>query len=108
MDSETAVSTSIQRLLTTGAIGDQLTLKTCLQKTYEDLTFLEAYEKSGRILNVSIMAYNVEGEAKSKAMLLNYITAPHVVIWSGVTASCAMQGYLRLCSSCRRIPKQAV
>ena len=100
-----AVTTTIQRIMTTGAIGDQQTLKTCLQKTFEDLTFLEAYEKTGRILNVSIMAHNVVGEAKSKAMLLNYVTAPHVVIWSGVVASCAMPGLFTAVQLVQKDPK---
>ena len=37
-------------------------------------TFLEAYERTGRILNVSVCP----ADTNEPARLLNYLTAPHV------------------------------
>ena len=51
-----------------------------------DITFLEAYQKTGRILNVSVTGI----DANTMPRLLNYLTAPNVVIWSAVSASCAI------------------
>jgi hypothetical protein len=56
------------------------------------VTLLEAYERTGRILNVSVSAFNREGGIQTRSMILNYITAPHVVVWSAVAASCAYPG----------------
>lgn len=52
------------------------------------LTFKEAYERTGRIFNVSV----VPNDPHSPPNLLNYITAPHCVIWSAVMASAAIPG----------------
>lgn len=50
-------------------------------------TFQEAYDRTGRIINVSvspsISSYN-------SFLLLNYLTAPNVLLWSAVSASCAI------------------
>ncbi|KAI8975177.1 hypothetical protein BDF20DRAFT_877304 [Mycotypha africana] len=52
------------------------------------ITFKEAYEKTGRIFNVSVIPYDPHSPPK----LLNYITAPDCVIWSAVLASAAIPG----------------
>jgi predicted acylesterase/phospholipase RssA len=48
-------------------------------------TFLEAYQHSGRCLNIFAMP----NEADSKFKVLNYITAPHVTIFSALVSSFA-------------------
>lgn len=47
-----------------------------------DITFEEAYVKSDRALNITITPSDT-----SMPKLLNYLTTPHVVIWSAVNAS---------------------
>ena len=54
------------------------------------LTFLEAYQRTGRILNVSC----VPSDPHSPTILANYLTAPDCVIWSAVLASAAVPGIL--------------
>ncbi|PNS21464.1 hypothetical protein CAC42_1243 [Sphaceloma murrayae] len=54
------------------------------------LTFAEAYERTGRILNVSC----VPSDPHSPTILANYLTAPDCVIWSAVLASAAVPGIL--------------
>eukprot|EP00127_Corallochytrium_limacisporum_P001431 Clim_evm53s55 gene=Clim_evmTU53s55 len=75
-------------LLTSGYLGTPEHLQTSMRKNLGDLTFKEAYNLTGRILNVSInSSHGYEGPR-----LLNYITAPDVLVWSGVCASCAAPG----------------
>eukprot|EP00240_Pyramimonas_obovata_P003229 CAMPEP_0118958646 /NCGR_PEP_ID=MMETSP1169-20130426/62728_1 /TAXON_ID=36882 /ORGANISM="Pyramimonas obovata, Strain CCMP722" /LENGTH=655 /DNA_ID=CAMNT_0006906771 /DNA_START=610 /DNA_END=2577 /DNA_ORIENTATION=- len=51
-----------------------------------DLTFQEAYDRSGgRILCVCVCP-EAEGQ---EPFLLNHLTAPHCVVWSAIAASCA-------------------
>lgn len=53
-------------------------------------TFREAYQRTGRILNVSC----VPSDPHSPTILINYLTAPDCVIWSAVLASAAVPGIL--------------
>lgn len=54
------------------------------------MTFREAYERTGRILNVTC----VPSDPHSPTILCNYLTAPNCVIWSAVLASAAVPGIL--------------
>ena len=54
------------------------------------MTFGEAYERTGRILNVSC----VPADPHSPTILCNYLTSPDCVIWSAVLASAAVPGIL--------------
>ncbi|KAI0013663.1 patatin-like phospholipase domain-containing protein [Xylariaceae sp. FL0662B] len=56
--------------------------------SYGSMTFREAYERTGRILNVSC----VPADPHSPTILCNYLTAPDCVIWSAVLASAAVPG----------------
>ena len=58
--------------------------------TCGDLTFLEAFKKTGRILNISLSTI----AAKSPPILLNYITAPDILIKSAVICSASAPGLL--------------
>ncbi|EFW15439.1 hypothetical protein D8B26_008018 [Coccidioides posadasii str. Silveira] len=53
-------------------------------------TFREAYERTGRVLNVSC----VPSDPHSPTILANYLTSPNCVIWSAVLASAAVPGIL--------------
>jgi len=54
------------------------------------MTFREAYERTGRILNITC----IPSDPYSPTILANYITAPNCVIWSTVLASAAVPGIL--------------
>ena len=60
-----------------------------LERLVPDLTFLEAYELTGRHLNVSIAA----AEKHQTSRLLNAITTPNVYIREAVLASAAVPGF---------------
>ena len=53
-----------------------------------DMTFQEAYEKTGRQINVSV----APAEAHQTSRLLNAITSPNVFVRSAVIASCSVPG----------------
>lgn len=49
-------------------------------------TMLEAYEKTGRIVNIVVSSED------GVPFLINYLTAPHVFLWSAVCASTSIPG----------------
>lgn len=55
-----------------------------------DLTFQEAYELTGRAINISVSPT----EPHQQSRLLNAITSPNVYVRSAVLASCAVPGLL--------------
>jgi predicted acylesterase/phospholipase RssA len=60
------------------------------------LTFAQAFAHSGRILCISVkLHFKNPVEAPSDTMMLSYMNAPHVLIWSAVSASCALPGLLK-------------
>ncbi|KAF7352764.1 Patatin-like phospholipase domain-containing protein [Mycena venus] len=54
------------------------------------MTFKEAYLRTGRILNISV----IPADRHSPTRLLNYLTAPDTLIWSALLASAAVPGIL--------------
>jgi NTE family protein len=63
-------------------------VETMIEQVIPDLTFEEAYEKTGRHINISI----APAELNQSARLLNAITSPNVYIRKAVLASCAVPG----------------
>lgn len=51
-------------------------------------TFQEAFDRTGRIINITVAPLNDFDPPR----LLNYLTAPHVCVWSAAVASCAIPG----------------
>ncbi|KAG7138955.1 Patatin-like phospholipase domain-containing protein like [Verticillium longisporum] len=75
----------------TGARFDSVDwARQCSWWTRGSMTFREAYERTGRILNVSC----VPADPHSPTILCNYLTSPDCVIWSAVLASAAVPGIL--------------
>lgn len=68
-------------------INHQL-LKEKIAKLIPDLTFQEAFEKTGRHINISISPSDVHQTSR----LLNAIASPNVYIRKAVLASCAIPG----------------
>ncbi|CAL6415836.1 unnamed protein product [Bathycoccus prasinos] len=80
--------TSMFHLVKTGGMHNIDFFQKCLRDLYGDLTFQEAYDRSGgRILSVCVSP--ADARPGQKPRLLNYLTSPHLVIWSAVAASCA-------------------
>jgi hypothetical protein len=53
--------------------------------------FLRCSELSGRIINIVVSPASGSGN-KDSLRLLNYLTAPNVLVWSAALASCAIPG----------------
>jgi TAG lipase/lysophosphatidylethanolamine acyltransferase len=78
----------LARLLKYGRLFDMRVLEECARANIGDITFKEAYERSGLILNITVYAkrkYEVP-------VLLNHITAPDLVVWTAACASLATPG----------------
>uniref|UniRef100_M4B7J6 PNPLA domain-containing protein n=1 Tax=Hyaloperonospora arabidopsidis (strain Emoy2) TaxID=559515 RepID=M4B7J6_HYAAE len=70
---------------------DTKTLRVCLRSAMGDYTFREAYDRTGRIINVTVTPLSTDDYPQ----LLNYLTAPNVIIWSASLASCAIPNVFR-------------
>jgi len=67
---------------------DTTSLKLMLEAIIPDITFQEAYEKTGRMISITIAPY----EEHQKSRLMNAVTSPNVYVRSAVMASCAVPG----------------
>lgn len=70
-----------------GGFADVRYLKKFLIENLGDLTFEEAYAKSGFDINISVAPYDA---AQEDARIMNKYTAPDLLVWSAVLASCAV------------------
>lgn len=70
-----------------GVLDPKQLLKS-INHTIPNMTFLEAYKYTGRILNISVSP----AEANQFPRLLNYLTSPHVLIRRAALASSAIPG----------------
>ncbi|CAK7228044.1 hypothetical protein SBRCBS47491_006771 [Sporothrix bragantina] len=85
------LSVWFRRWWKTGARFDSVDwARQCAWWSHGSMTFREAYERTGRILNVTC----VPADPHSPTILCNYRTAPDCVIWSAVLASAAVPGIL--------------
>eukprot|EP00172_Hildenbrandia_rubra_P004252 Plantae.Rhodophyta-Hildenbrandia_rubra.ctg8214.p1 GENE.Plantae.Rhodophyta-Hildenbrandia_rubra.ctg8214~~Plantae.Rhodophyta-Hildenbrandia_rubra.ctg8214.p1 ORF type:complete len:795 (-),score=164.91 Plantae.Rhodophyta-Hildenbrandia_rubra.ctg8214:6482-8866(-) len=77
----------VKRFISKGHVADVRILEDGLRKNFGDLTFEEAYSRTKRILNITVCSVR---SSSDPPLLLNYLTAPHVLIWSAAAASCAL------------------
>lgn len=74
------------RFCTKGALFDISNLIRVMRTLLGDMTFQEAYNRTRRILNIGVSTASLYELPR----LLNYITAPNVMIWSAVATSCSV------------------
>ena len=67
---------------------DVADLENLVARMVPDLTFQEAYEKTGRQISITV----APAEPHQRSRLLNAITSPNVYVRSAVMASCAVPG----------------
>jgi TAG lipase/lysophosphatidylethanolamine acyltransferase len=70
------------RFLSRGYLLDIRVLESCVRANVGELTFEEAYTRTKRILNITVSTHG-----NQVPTLLNYLTAPNVLIWSAACAS---------------------
>ncbi|KAK7416078.1 Lipase 5 [Neonectria magnoliae] len=85
-DGQDGVWNNLRRLLTEGNWSDIKHLTKVMRNLTNDMTFQEAYNRTRRILNICVSTASVYELPR----LLNYVTAPNVMIWSAVAASCSV------------------
>ncbi len=73
----------LTRFVREGHFLDVNVLEECVRANVGDLTFEEAYARTKRVLNITVATSSRGGVPN----LLNYITAPNVLIWSAALAS---------------------
>ena len=62
--------------------------RNCCRANIGTFTFQEAFDRTGRILNIIVSPQNRSDPPR----LLNYLTAPHVLVWSAAVASSSLPG----------------
>lgn len=88
---EDSISTWLPRFWKTGARFDSIAwAKKCTFFTRGSTTFREAYLRTGRVLNISVIPADRHSPTKS----LNHLTAPDTIIWTALLASAAVPGIL--------------
>lgn len=68
--------------------NDSEHLRKCCRANIGSFTFQEAFDRTGRILNIIVSPQNRSDPPR----LLNYLTAPHVLVWSAAVASSSLPG----------------
>lgn len=80
----------ITRFVDAGYFLDVNVLEACVRANVGELTFEEAYARTKRVLNITVATSGHGGVPN----LLNYLTAPNVLIWSAALASNASSSTL--------------
>lgn len=70
------------------AVMDSQQLHDCLRDNVGDFTFEEAFERTGRIINITVSP----ADPHEQSRMLNYLTAPNAVVRRASLASCAVPG----------------
>ena len=83
---EDGIIDHLRRLLTEGNWSDIKHLTRVMRDLLGDITFQEAYNRTRRICNICVSSASIYELPR----LLNYVTAPNVMIWSAVAASCSV------------------
>ncbi|XXH02969.1 hypothetical protein Hte_009359 [Hypoxylon texense] len=83
---EDGVFGHLRRLLTEGSWSDIKHLTRVMRDLLGDITFQEAYNRTRSICNICVSSASIYELPR----LLNYVTAPNVMIWSAVAASCSV------------------
>jgi hypothetical protein len=81
----------LKRLFAQGTLMDVDVLLQFAKDNIGELTFLEAYRLTGRVLNIHVGRY-LPASKRTATWLLNYLTAPDVLVYSAAVASCACRG----------------
>ena len=94
-----------KRILDEKALFDSATLLHHVKSNMKgELTFKEAFEKTGLALNISVTPTRI----KQKPRILNHITAPNVLISYATVASCAMPGLYKPSILMEKNPKNEI
>jgi len=79
---------SFVKIMRGASLMESNILASCLDANIADGSFVQAFERTRRILGVTVSP----AELHQQPRLLNYLTAPNVVIKKAILASCAIPG----------------
>ncbi|ORY19809.1 acyl transferase/acyl hydrolase/lysophospholipase, partial [Clohesyomyces aquaticus] len=99
--SEDGLLKKATRFLKYGALFDITHLMNAMRNMLGDITFQESYNRTRRILNITVSSASLYELPR----LLNYVTAPNVMIWSAVCASCSVPFIFSAASLLAKDPK---
>ncbi|KAG8533090.1 uncharacterized protein KY384_001873 [Bacidia gigantensis] len=99
--SEDGLLRKVARFLKHGALYDIEHLTRIMRDLLGEITFQEAYNRTRKILNITVSSASLYELPR----LLNYITAPNVLIWSAVAASCSVPFVYTAASLLAKDPK---
>ncbi len=88
MDFKSWQRLGLREMLKQKSIMDIDALERFLRKNLGEYTFEEAFKKTKRIINITVSPVAKHQHAR----LLNYLTTPHLLVWSAVLASCSVPG----------------
>ncbi|KAK6359182.1 hypothetical protein TWF696_000347 [Orbilia brochopaga] len=88
------IKRKLLRIIRTGYLLDVGVIERCVRANVGDLTFEEAYQRTKRVLNITLAEKNGEGGTDIPG-LLNHITTPNVLIYTAACASNASGGLYR-------------
>ncbi|MGH8506450.1 MAG: DUF3336 domain-containing protein [Stenotrophobium sp.] len=77
---------SLRHMIQRRSIMDQTQLRRAIMKNVKDLTFEEAFKRSGRTINITVSPAGVNQPPR----LLNHLTFPYLYVQEAVLASCAV------------------
>ncbi len=78
----------IRGVLKHRAVMDGRQLADCIRDNVGDFSFEEAFEYTGRIINITVSPADLHEQSR----LLNYLTSPNVLVRRASLASCAVPG----------------
>ena len=81
-------SVTLARAIKGRSVMDAGALEKCLADNIGGETFVEAFERSRRIVGITISP----AEPHQQGRLMNYLTSPHVLLARAILASCAVPG----------------
>ena len=84
----------LQRCWREGTLMDVAVLQGFAKANLGEMTFMEAYKKTGLVLNIQIIHDSRNGDPPS-VWLLNYLSTPNVLVYSAAARSCATRGFYK-------------
>ena len=72
----------------TSNLLDASVLERTISQLVGDVTFLEAFDLTGRVLNITV----TRSDGRAPPLLCNYLTTPNLLVYSASVASCAIPG----------------
>jgi predicted acylesterase/phospholipase RssA len=88
LDYEWCRMLGVGEMMSGGSVFDPDLLRRSIDRSMPNLTFLQAYQLTGRILNISVSPADLHQFPR----LLNYLTAPNVLVRRAALASSAIPG----------------